>query len=326
MKRRDAIRRGLSAAIIAGSSIASPAFGQAAYPNKPVRLVVPFTAGGFSDIVARLVSEHLASKWGVSVVIDNRPGAGSMLGADVVAKSPPDGYTLLLSSIVTHAIGPSLHKKLTFDPVSDLSPISLLVSTPNLLVINKDLPVNTVGELIALAKAKPRSLNIGSSGNGTTGHLSGALFAMMAGIELVNVQYRGGPQVFADLLANVVQMSFDNSIMYAPNVRAGTIRALACTSRRRSVLLPDVPTVDESGLPGFETGSWFAIAAPGGTPKEVITKINADIQTALASEVVREKLRGAEILGGTPEDYAKFAAAERVKWGKVVSEIGLQIE
>lgn len=328
MKRRDAIRAAMSAAALAGTSsfAAGRASARADYPNRPVRLVVPFGAGGFSDIVGRLVTERLSVKWGVPIVVDNKPGGGSMLGSDVVAKSAPDGYTLLLSSIVTHAIGPSLHKTLPFDPVKDLAPVSLLVATPNLLVANNDLPAKTVGDLIALAKAKPDSLNAGSPGNGTTGHLSGALFSSMAGVKLTYVQYRGSPQVLTDLMAGTIQIACDNAIFYAPHVTSGKVKALAVTGRQRSALVPDVPTVSESGLPGYEASSWFAIAAPGGTPTDIIDRINADIQPILKDPTFLERVKGAEILGGTPADYVKFAASEHAKWSKVVDSVGLRAE
>ena len=324
-------RHGLE--LLLGASMwafAAFAFAQApaAYPTKPIRLVVPFPAGGATDLLAREVSKHLTDAWGQSVVVDNRPGAGGNIGSELVAKSPPDGYTLEMGTVGTHAINASLYSKMPYDHVKDFVPVILVAGVPNVLVVNPSVPVNTVQELIAYAKANPGKLNFASSGSGTSIHLSGELFKVMAGVNMTHVPYKGSAPALAELIAGQVQLMFDNLPPSLPQIKAGKLRALAVTSARRAPALPDVPTVAEAGLPGFEASSWFGVLAPAGTPPAVVAKLNAEIAKWLMSPEAKEKLAGvgANIAGGTPEDFARHIQAETAKWAKVVKESGAKVD
>jgi len=314
------------AAAIAGTA---PAAAQAqAYPTKPIRLVVPFPPGGATDILARDVAQKLGEAWGQSAVVDNRPGAGGNIGSELVARAAPDGYTLEMGTVGTHAINASLYAKMPYDHVKDFAPVILVAGVPNVLVVNPALPVNSVQELIAYAKANPGKLNFASSGNGTSIHLSGELFKVMADVQMTHVPYKGSAPALQDLLGGQVQLMFDNLPPSLPQIKAGKLRALGVTAATRSPALPDVPTIAESGLPGFESSSWFGVLAPAGTPPAVIAKLNAEIATWLASPDAKQKLLaiGANAAGGTPDDFAKHIAAETAKWAKVVKESGAKID
>ena len=299
-----------------------------AYPTKPIRLVVPFPAGGATDILAREVAKHLTDAWGQSVVVDNRPGAGGNIGSELVAKAAPDGYTLEMGTVGTHAINASLYSKMPYDHVKDFVPVILVAGVPNVLEVNPALPVNSVQELIAYAKANPGKLNFASSGSGTSIHLSGELFKVMAGVQMMHVPYKGSAPALQDLIGGQVQLMFDNLPPSLPQIKAGKLRALAVTSAARAPALPDTPTVAEAGLPGFEASSWFGVLAPAGTPPEIVNKLNAEIAKWLASPGAKEKLAnvGANIAGGTPEDFARHIQAETAKWAKVVKESGAKVD
>jgi len=299
-----------------------------AYPTKPIRLVVPFPAGGATDILAREVAKHLTDAWGQSVVVDNRPGAGGNIGSELVAKAAPDGYTLEMGTVGTHAINASLYSKMPYDHVRDFVPVILVAGVPNVLEVNPALPVNSVQELIAYAKANPGKLNFASSGSGTSIHLSGELFKVMAGVQMTHVPYKGSAPALQDLIGGQVQLMFDNLPPSLPQIKAGKLRALAVTSAARAPALPDTPTVAEAGLPGFEASSWFGVLAPAGTPPEIVNKLNAEIAKWLASPGAKEKLAnvGANIAGGTPEDFARHIQAETTKWAKVVKESGAKVD
>jgi tripartite-type tricarboxylate transporter receptor subunit TctC len=294
------------------------------YPSKPIRMVVPFTPGGTTDILARTVGQKMGEAWGQLVVVDNRPGAGGNIGSELVAKSAPDGYTLLMGTISTHAINASLYKRLPFDPTRDFAPVSRVGTLPNILIVHPSVPVKSVKELIELAKSKPGDLNFASSGVGTSLHLSGELFNSMAGVKLVHVPYKGSSPALADLLGGQVKIMFDNLPTALPHVKAGKLRPLAVTGTKRAAVLPEVPTVIESGLPGFEVTSWFAVFAPAKTAKDIITKLNGEIVKILNSADVKEKLTqlGVDAAPTTPEELAAFAKAETEKWGKVVKATG----
>jgi tripartite-type tricarboxylate transporter receptor subunit TctC len=298
------------------------------YPSRPIRIVVPFPAGGTTDLIARAAGQKLTESLGQPVVVDNRPGAGGNIGAELVAKSPPDGYTLLMGTVGTHAINASLYPKMPYDHVRDFAPIILVAGVPNVLVVNPSLPVNSVQELIAYGKANPGKLNFASSGNGTSIHLSGELFKTMTGVQMAHIPYKGSSPALQDLAGGQVQLMFDNLPSALPLIKAGRLKALAVTSKTRAPALPDVPTVAESGLPGFEASSWFGLLAPAGTPQPVIAKVNAEIARWLATPEAREKLtaQGANVVGGTPEDFARHIAAETAKWQKVVKESGAKID
>jgi tripartite-type tricarboxylate transporter receptor subunit TctC len=321
------IFRACVCAMLAAFTLAAHA--QAPYPNRPVRIVVPFPAGGTTDILARAVAQKLTESTGQPVVVDNRPGAAGNIGAELVAKAPPDGYTLLMGTVGTHAINASLYPKMPYDHVKDFVPIILVAGVPNVLVINPSVPVNSVQELIAYAKANPGKLNFASSGSGTSIHLSGELFKTMTGVSMAHIPYKGSAPALVDLTGGQVQLMFDNLPSALALIKAGKLKALAVTSTQRASVLPDVPTVAESGLPGFEASSWFGLLAPAGTPKDVIIKINGEVAKWLATPEAKEKLasQGAIVAAGlTPDDFARHIAAETTKWSKVVKDSGAKVE
>jgi tripartite-type tricarboxylate transporter receptor subunit TctC len=298
------------------------------YPNHVIRLVVPFPAGGTTDILARAAAQKLTESLGQAVVVDNRPGAGGNIGADLVAKSTPDGYTLLMGTVGTHAINPSLYAKMPYDHVKDFVPVVLVAGVPNVLVVNPSLPVNSVADLIKLAKSKPGAINFASSGSGTSIHLSGELFKTMAGVDMTHVPYKGSAPALTDLVGGQVQIMFDNLPSSLALIRSGKLRAVAVTSSTRAPALPDVPTIAESGLPGFEASSWFGVLAPAGTPAPIVAKLNAEVNKWLQSPEAREQLlaQGAAAAGGTPEQFAAHIRAETEKWAKVVKASGAKVD
>jgi len=316
----------LALAAIGGAAIANAQ--TPAYPSRPIRLVVPFPAGGTTDILARSVAQKLTEAWGQPVVVDNRPGAAGNIGAELVAKAPPDGYTLLMGTVGTHAINASLYAKMPYDHVKDFVPVILVAGVPNVLVVNPAVPAHSVSELIAYGKANPGKLNFASSGSGTSIHLSGELFKVSTGVQMTHIPYKGSAPALQDLIGGQVQLMFDNLPSALPQIKGGKLRALAVTSTTRAAVLPDVPTVAESGLPGFEASSWFGILAPAGTPPAIVTKINGEVAKWVASAEAKEKLlsQGANAAGGTPEDFARHIQAETAKWAKVVKESGAKVD
>ena len=298
------------------------------YPARPVRLSVPFPAGGTTDILARAIAQKLSEGLGQQFVVDNRPGAGGNIGADFVAKAPPDGYTLLMGTVGTQAINTSLYAKMPYDAAKDFAPVVLVAGVPNVLVVNTALPVRTVADLVKLAKEKPGTINFASSGNGTSIHLSGELFKVMTGVQMSHVPYKGSAPALVDLIGGQVQVMFDNLPSALPHVKSGKLRAVAVTSTKRAPALPDVPTIAESGVPGFEATSWFGILGPAGTPRDVVTKIDAEANKALQSSEMKEKLlsQGAEAAGGSPEQFGDYIKSETVKWAKVVKESGAKVD
>jgi tripartite-type tricarboxylate transporter receptor subunit TctC len=307
--------------------VAPGAFAQA-YPNHTIRLVVPFPAGGTTDILARAAAQKLTESLGQAVVVDNRPGAGGNIGADIVAKSAPDGYTLLMGTVGTHAINPSLYAKMPYDHVKDFVPVVLVAGVPNVLVVNPSVPVHSVADLIKLAKSKPGEINFASSGAGTSIHLSGELFKTMAGVDMTHVPYKGSAPALTDLMGGQVQVMFDNLPSSLALIKSGKLRAIAVTSLKRAPALPDVPTIAESGLPGFEASSWFGVLAPAGTPAPVVARLNAEVNKWLQSPEAREQLlaQGAAAAGGTPEQFAAHIRAETEKWAKVVKASGAKVD
>lgn len=304
---------------------ALPAFAQPVWPNRPVRIVVTFPPGGAPDTLGRI----LADKWGSlgqPITVDNKPGAGGNIGADIVAKSPPDGSTLVIGTVGTHAINAALYDKMPYNHLRDFTPITFLASTPNLLVVNKSVPASTVKELIELAKRK--RLSFGSSGSGTSIHLSGELFNTMAGVKMQHIPYKGRAQAIPDLLGGRIDMIFDNMPSALPLVKSGELRAVAVTSAKRSPAAPDIPTIAEAGLPGFEATSWFALYASPGLPRDMQMKINAETLRVMALPDVRERLAGLglEIATGTPDALMSFMQAETAKWAKVVKESGAKAD
>ena len=297
------------------------------YPDKPVRLIVPFGAGGPGDILGRLMSKKLTESLGQSVVVDNRAGASTIIGTEMAAKSAPDGYTLLLIS-TTHAVNPSLFKKLPYDPVRDFAPVTMVAATPFMLVVHPAVPANSVAELVAYAKSKPKQLNYASSGNGSSIHLTTELFASAAGIEMTHVPYKGSGPAFIDVMAGQVQLLFSSTVSSLPHVKSGKVRGLALTSPKRAAALPNVPTIAESGYPGFESSSWFGLLVPVQTPQPVINRLLADVRLALKAPEVNETLvgQGAEPGGNAPAEFGAYFRAELQKWAKVVKAAKIEME
>ena len=299
-----------------------------AYPVKPVRMVVPFPAGGATDIVGRLIALKLSESWGQQVIVDNRGGAGGTIGSDLAAKSAPDGYTLLIGTSSTHAIAPSLYSKLPYDPVRDFASVTLVASATILLAVHPSLPAKTVRDLIALGKRKPNALSFASSGNGGISHLIGEHFKSAGGIQMLHVPYKGDTPALVDLVGGQVHLMFGTAVSFLPYVKAGRLNALAVTNPKRSPIVPDVPTVAESGLPGFEALQWFGIFVPAGTSKDIVARLNGEIVKIVRLPDVRERLTGlgAEVVGNTPEQFAAFQKADTVKWAAVVKASGAKIE
>ncbi len=316
-------RRALLGAAIALSLLGTTA--AAAYPDRPITLVIPFAAGGSTDVVGRIVAERMSAALGQNIVVQNVGGAGGSLGAGQVAKAEPDGYTILMGTVATHALNPLILKQKPYDPVADFAPISLLAVIPNVLVVNPALPVNTVEELIDLAKTEP--LIYASSGNGTPLHLSGELFATMAGIELTHVPYKGSGPALIDVLGNQVPIMFDNLPSAAPHIKSGALRALGVTTSGRAPSFPDVPAIAEA-LPGYETYTWNALFAPAGTPPEVVAALNAAAKTAMADPGVVSRMAefSAEIVASTPEELAAHVTAEMAKWAPVVTAANISLD
>jgi tripartite-type tricarboxylate transporter receptor subunit TctC len=298
------------------------------YPARAITLVIPFAPGGSTSIVGRGIADKMSELLGEKVVVDNRPGAGGTVGTKAVAKSDPDGYTLLLGYTGTLAIGPSLYKNVGYDPRKDFAPIGLIGNAPNSLVVNPSFPAKTVAELVAYAKANPGKVNFGSAGAGTASHITGEYFARSAGITLVHIPYKGTGPALTDLLGGHIPMAFAPIPASHPNVTAGKLRALAVTSTTRSGLLPDVPTMVEAGLPGFDASLYYGLAAPAGTPRPIIDKLNKALRDALASDEVKKQLGndGTEITPGTPEDYADFIDKDEKKWSGLVKISGVEQE
>ncbi len=325
LTRRMVLRTVASAAALLPLLATVPAAAQD-YPARPVKIVVTFPTGGAPDILARLISSNTTI--GQTVVVDNRPGAGGNIGAEIVAKAPADGYTLVMGTVGTHSINGSLFARMPYDMVKDFEPISLIASTPNLLVVNNDLPVRSVKDLIEWGKANPNKLSFGSPGVGTSIHVSGELFKTMTGVQMAHVPYKGRQFAIPDLVGGQIQLMFDNMPSALPMVKEGKLRALGQTGAKRSSAAPDIPTIAEQGLPEFEATSWFAMFAPAGTPKDIVAKWNGELKRVFALPEVAGKLQqlGLDAVLSTPEELASFQASEIRKWTKVVKESGAKAE
>jgi tripartite-type tricarboxylate transporter receptor subunit TctC len=320
-------QRFISGAILLLGALTGPSITSAQeYPKKSIRFIVPFPPGGATDTFARILGQKMNESWGQQVVIDNRPGAGGNIAAELAAKSPADGYTIVIVGM-SHAVNVSLYNKIAYDPVKDFAPITQVASVESFLVVHPSLPVKSVKDLIALAKARPGELNYGSGGNGAPGHLAGELFKMLAGIKMVHVPYKGALSMVG-LLNGDHAVEFNNLITVGAHIKSGKVRVLAVGSARRSPLMPDVPTMIEAGVPGYEKVQWFGVLAPAGTPQPIITKINAEMVRVLRLPDVTRRLRelGSEPVGNTPEQFGALVNSEIKKWAKVIREVGIRVD
>ena len=323
--RRESVLK--TFALLATTALPLSSLAQAVHPNKPIRLIVPFPAGGATDILARALSQKLGEKIGQTVVVENRPGAGGTIGADAASKSAADGYTLLLATSSTHSIGPAINPKIPYNAESDFTPIAYVASSPNVVVVPNTLPVKTMREFIDYARKNPGKLNYASSGNGTIVHLTTEYFKAQSDTFILHIPYRGTALAIPDLVSGKVDVLFDSFVTGMPHVRDGKLRALAITTAQRSALAPDMPTVAEV-LPGFESVTWFGVYGPKGMPQDVTTKVNQAINAALADADVRERFArlGAEPAGGTPQAFAAMVKADNSKWKKIISDRKISVE
>jgi tripartite-type tricarboxylate transporter receptor subunit TctC len=325
LTRRMAVSAGLS--LLSLLALNAPALA-AGFPERQVTLVVPFAAGGSTDVVARIIAQKMSEDLGQQVIVQNVAGAGGNLGADNVARADADGYTILMGTVATHALNPLILKSTPYDAEKDFAPVSLLVVVPNVLVVNPELPAKNVEELLALLKGAPDQYSYASSGNGTPLHLSGELFKRMAGVEMVHIPYKGAGPALNDVIANQVPIMFDNLPSSSGHIKAGTLHALAVTTKERAASFPDIPTVAESGIPGYETYTWNALFAPAGTPAEVIARLNQSANKALKDPAVAERMKefSATIVGSTPEELGAHVKAEIAKWTPIVRDAKIQMD
>ncbi|MEF7614426.1 tripartite tricarboxylate transporter substrate binding protein [Aquincola sp. MAHUQ-54] len=321
-------RLALATAALLGLAAAAPVLAQDSWPSKPIRIVVPFAAGGTSDVLARTLGAQLQTALKQTVIIDNKAGAGGVIGADSVAKSPADGYTILLGTIATHAINPALLPKMPYNAAKDFAPVMLLGSISNVLLVGPDQPFKSVKDVIAAAKAKPGSLSFASAGQGTSQHMSGETFKLLAGVDISHVPYKGSAPAIQDVMGGQVPMSFETALVALPQVKAGKVRALAVTSAKRTQVLPDVPTLQEAGVAGFDVASWQALWMPAGTPPAIVGKLNAELQKIIAQPETKARMDGLglEYTPNTPEQFAEFQRAEQAKWAKIVKDGNVKAE
>ena len=312
--------------LLPGMAVAQPALTN--YPTKSIRIIVAYTPAGATDILARAVGQKMSETFGQPVIVDNRPGATGNIGTDAAAKANADGHTLLMVTAATHGINPTLYRKLPWDAVKDFAPVSLVALVPNIMVVNNSVPAKSVKEFIAYLKANPNKLNYGSPGNGSTGHLSQELLKTMTGTSMQHIPYKGSAGVLADVIAGQIVVTIDNMPPYLPQVKAGKLRALAVSTAKRSPAMPDLPTINEAGVPGYNTSAWFGLVAPAGTPKAVIDKLATETQRILKLPDVNERLSalGAEPVGDRPEQFAAHIKVEIAKWAKVIKDANVELQ
>jgi len=298
------------------------------YPVKAIRMIVPSAPGSGPDIMARTIAQKLSEAWNQPVVVEARPGAGGIIGSEMVAKSPPDGYTLIMGNAGSHSVNPSLYRKLPYDPLKDFSPVVLVSSAPNILIVHPSLPVKSVKELIALAKVRPGELTFGSGGNGSTAHLSGEMFRTLAGIQLVHVPFKGAPAAVLGVITGEISMAILNLPPALPHVKSGRLKALAVSTPKRSMAVPDLPTIAESGLPSYSATAWYGVLAPAGTSRAIILKLNAEIVKSLRTNEIRARIAsdGGEVVGSTPEEFTAVMKSDIAKWAKVVQASGARAD
>jgi tripartite-type tricarboxylate transporter receptor subunit TctC len=330
---RPTRRTALAVACCVLTLAALPAVAQGNWPTRPVRIIVPFAAGGTTDILARAVAPELSKAFGQQFIVDNRAGAGGNVGTEIVARSPPDGYTLLMGTVGTHGINRALYDKLPYDPIKDFVPITLVAGVPNVMVMQTEkaraMGINNVADFIRYAKAHPGKLNMASSGNGTSIHLSGELFKSMSGIYMVHFPYRGSGPALLDMVGGTMDVMFDNLPSSMPQIKAGRLKALAVTSAQRSAALPDVPTIEQAaGLKGFDASSWFGLLAPAGTSPDIVNRIQQEVAKSLNTPAIKEKMlaQGAIPSGNTPAEFARLIDSEHRKWARVVKDSGAKVD
>lgn len=323
MIRRALLLLSCLAPLLPGATLAQPA----SFPNRPVRIVVPFAPGGTADVMGRVVAEQLGAAWGHQVVVDNRPGAGGNTGAEIVARSPGDGHTLLVGTIGIHAAS-AIYSRLPYRPDADLAPVTVLAESPNVIVAHPAVPVRTLADLVALARSRPGEITFGSAGNGSSTHLAGELFLLAASVRMAHVPYRGSAPALNDLVAGNIQVMFENLPTIPPHAASGAVRPLAVTSAARSPALPGVPTAAEAGVPDYVATAWFTLAAPASVPAPLLERLNADARAALAKPEVAERLRGLGVtpIGGTVAEARRFFAAETEKWNRVIATAGIRLD
>ena len=324
----NTVRNRIACAALALLAAAPATLFAQGYPNRPIKYIVPFPPGGATDTLARAIGQKLSDALGQPVVIDNRPGAGGNIGIEAAVRAPADGYTIVNVATATVAINPSLYRNLSFDAGRDLVPVAFIAYVPNLLVVNPAIPVNTLGELVAYLKANPGKVNFASPGSGNSSHLAGEMLKQRTGVEITHVPYKGDAAAFADLIGGQVQMMFAIAVTAVPHVKAGRLKGIAVAGLQRTPTMPDLPTMAEAGLPGFDAGAWFGISAPAGTPKEVVAKLNAEINKALLLQEVKDRLTplAAAPLTMTPDQFATHVKDEREKWGKLVRDSGARVD
>lgn len=317
------VRKGWCWGVLVALVFAAPVWAQP-YPTKPIRMVVPSAPGSGPDLIARVVAQKLTESLGKPVVADPRPGAGGSLGAEIVAKSPPDGYTLIMGSAGSHSVNSALYPKLPYDAVKDFAPISLVSTAPNILIVHPSLPVKSVKDLVALARAKPGDLTFGSGGNGSTAHLSGELFRVLAKVNMVHVPFKGAPAAVIGVMTGEISLAILNLPPALPHVRSGKLKALGVSTATRSSAVPDIPTIAEAGLPGYDAGTWYGLLAPAGTPGEIIARLNAELVKGLRSAEMKKRIaaEGGDVIGGTPDEFTAVIKRDIEKWTRVVAASG----
>jgi tripartite-type tricarboxylate transporter receptor subunit TctC len=329
--KHSPFQRGLSPFVLAALAMSCAPAGSVAaqaYPSKPIRMIVPSAPGSGPDIMARSIGQKLAEAWGQSVIVDARPGAGGIIGSELAAKAPPDGYTLIMGNAGSHSVNPSLYPKLPYDPLRDFAPVTLVSVAPNVLIVHPSLPVKSVKDLIALTRSRPGEISFGSGGNGSSAHLSGEMFRTLAGVKIVHVPFKGAPAAVLGVITGEISMAILNLPPALPHIRSGRLKALGVSTAKRSAAAPELPTIAEAGLPGYEATAWFGVLAPASTPRDIVMKLNGEIVRSLRTNEMRKRILadGGEVVGGTPEAFTEVMKRDIAKWAKVVAASGARAD